>query len=76
MTQNGDTGADTLGTVLQNGLLHQTSVRILGNEGNQENRECLETGAHMSSMLHPTTVGISGIPGEVIGREKLDRGQI
>jgi hypothetical protein len=41
-----------------NGRLHQTSVRILGNEGKQDNRECLENGAHMSSMLHPTTVGI------------------
>jgi hypothetical protein len=41
MIQNEDTRADTMGTVLQNGLLHQTSVRILGQEGNQNNRECL-----------------------------------
>ena len=76
MSQNGDTGADTLGTVSPNGLLHPTSIRILDNEGNQDNRECLETCAHMSPMMHPTTVRISGIPGEVIGRGKLDRGQI
>jgi hypothetical protein len=41
MIQNEDTRADTMGTVSQNGLLHQTSVRILGQEGNQNNRECL-----------------------------------
>ena len=42
----------------ENGRLHLTSVRILGNEGNQADRAYLETGAHRSSMLHPTTVEI------------------
>ena len=41
MTQNEDTGAEKMGTVSPNGQLHQTPVRIVGNEGNQDNRECL-----------------------------------